>query len=290
MRAGLVAVLFAAGASLGACECGSLVDARNTFCSLRPEVCDGSMGTGGDSGLPGEDASVDAGLALDAASADASPGDAGSFADAASGPDAGSANDGGADSGPFADAGWPSDSGPPDAGPMIDAGPGSVTGTVTNFNTGGAIGGATVALVDDAGTTITATTADSNGNYNLPGIPAGTQTITGDATGYLLRIYSVNIQSGLPTTQDIQLSTSGKLQGNVVDSANSSPIMGAQVQIQGGNLAYNQTVTTDSNGHYTPGYIPIGMYTVTCAAVGFTTQMKNTTINTGATTNLDFSL
>ena len=46
-------------------------------------------------------------------------------------------------------------------------------------------------------------------------VTPGTVTITGTATGYLARSYSIAVTAGATSTQNVQLSTSGKIAGNV---------------------------------------------------------------------------
>src|SRR5256885_14673767 len=67
---------------------------------------------------------------------------------------------------------------------------GSVSGTVTNVQTGSAVSGATVSWSGGS------TTSDAAGNYSLAGIPAGVVTISGDSTGYLARSYTVTVTAG----------------------------------------------------------------------------------------------
>ena len=64
---------------------------------------------------------------------------------------------------------------------------------------------------------------------------------------------------------------------------------GATVTIKGGVVANTKTLTTSSTGSYSSGWIAVGTYSVTVAKSGHTTQTKNTTVNTGATTTLNFT-
>jgi cytoskeletal protein CcmA (bactofilin family) len=160
---------------------------------------------------------------------------------------------------------------------------GTVTGKVTNLQTGGAIAGATVSSSG------VSTTSDSAGNYTLSSLPAGTATVTATSNGYLARSYSTSVAAGGTTTQNVQLSTSGKLIGNVTHAG--AALSGASVRIQGGQIPTDQTDTTDSAGHYDEGWVPIGSYTVTCSKPGFATQtLSNVTVTTGGTTTANCAL
>jgi carboxypeptidase family protein/calcineurin-like phosphoesterase family protein len=162
------------------------------------------------------------------------------------------------------------------------AGGGTISGQVTNVQTGGAISGATVSW--SGGTA----TSDAAGNYTLANVTPGTVTITGTATGYLARNYTVAVTSGQTSTQAVQLSTAGKIVGNVTGGG--SALTGATVSISGGQIATNQSVQTDATGHYDEGWVAIGSYTVTCSASGFVSQTQTVTVATGATTTANCAL
>jgi hypothetical protein len=159
---------------------------------------------------------------------------------------------------------------------------GTVTGVVSNVQTGGPISGATVGWSGGSAT------SDSTGHYTLANVTAGSVAITGSAPGYLARTYTVSVVANSTSTQDVQLSTSGKLVGNV--TGNGSALAGAQVSISGGQIPTNATATTDAAGHYDEGWVPIGTYTVTCSAPGFVTQSQTAMVSTGATTTLNCAL
>jgi hypothetical protein len=160
-----------------------------------------------------------------------------------------------------------------------------LSGRVTNLNTGGAISGATVTI---SGPTSTTATADASGNYVFTGIPAGTYSVAGAASGYQPRTYgSIAVGSGQTTSQNIQLSTTGRATGTVT-AAGGAPISGATVTLQGGNLPTTDSVTSDTAGHYTSNWDPIGTYSVTCSAPGHTPQTTTGVhITTGGLTSVN---
>jgi len=163
-----------------------------------------------------------------------------------------------------------------------------LSGRVTDLNSGGAIGGATVSL---SGPTSASTTADASGNYSFSGIPAGTYTVTGTAGGYLARSYSgVTVTSGQTTTQNLQLTTTGRVTGTVT-GAGGAALSGATVTLQGGNLPTTDTVTTGAAGNYTSNWDPIGTYTLTCSATGYAAQtVPGVAISTGGLTTVNCAL
>ncbi|HEY6908721.1 MAG TPA: carboxypeptidase regulatory-like domain-containing protein [Myxococcales bacterium] len=159
---------------------------------------------------------------------------------------------------------------------------GTIQGVVSNVQTGAAISGATVSW--SGGSAV----SDAAGNYTLANVTAGSVTITGSATGYLARNYTVTVTAGSTTAQNVQLSTSGKIVGNV--TGNGAALSGATVAISGGQIATSQSVQTDATGHYDEGWVPIGSYTVTCSASGFGSQSQTATVATGATTTVNCAL
>ncbi|HEU5271981.1 MAG TPA: carboxypeptidase regulatory-like domain-containing protein [Jatrophihabitans sp.] len=164
----------------------------------------------------------------------------------------------------------------------------ALSGQVTNLNTGGGIGGATVSI---SGPASASTTADASGNYSFSGIPAGTYTVTGTASGYKARSYSgVTVTSGQTTTQNVQLTTTGRVTGTVT-GAGGVALSGATVTLQGGNLPTTDTVTTDASGAYASDWDPIGTYTVTCSAAGYADQtVSGVAITTGGLTTVNCTL
>ena len=165
---------------------------------------------------------------------------------------------------------------------LSQAAAGTVTGTVKNISTGQVIVGATVSY--SGGSAMT----NSSGVYSLSNVPGGTQTITASANGYLSVASTVTVNSGT-NTLNFQLSTAGQIAGKVTDGTGAA-VAGAAVQIVGGGIATNITVTTNATGNYISGWVPIGNYTVTVTATGFTTTSAAATVNTGVTTTLNFTM
>lgn len=160
---------------------------------------------------------------------------------------------------------------------------GTLTGTVTNLQTGGAISGATVSWSGGSAT------ADSSGRYTLSGVSAGTVHVTAQASGYLTRAYDVSVPDGGTATQNIQLSTAGKLVGTVTNGSGTA-LAGASVRAQGGQIATDVTATTSSTGGYDEGWLAIGSYTVTCSASGYASKSYSATVSTGVTTTVNCTL
>jgi hypothetical protein len=160
---------------------------------------------------------------------------------------------------------------------------GTIAGSVTNISTGGGLSGATVSYSGGS------TTTTSSGNYTLSNVAAGTYKVTASRTGFLARSSNVTVSSNATSTANFALATAGKIAG-VVKSTTGAALSGVTVKITGGKVATTVTTTTSSTGNYGTTWIPIGSYTVTISKTGRTTQSKTTTVNTGATTTLNFTM
>ena len=163
------------------------------------------------------------------------------------------------------------------------AGPGTLSGTVADISTNAPLSGASVSF--SGGTT----TTNSSGFYQFTNVATGTYSVTAAHSGYFSSTQSATVSSGTTTTLNFKLATGGKLAGTVTKSGGGA-VAGATVAISGGSVATSVTVTTNSSGAYATNFIPVGTYTVTVSAAGFTTQSKTATVNTGQTTTVNFTL
>lgn len=167
--------------------------------------------------------------------------------------------------------------------PMSTSGPGTISGQVTNVSTGGAIAGTTVSFSGGS------TTADSAGHYSFTGVAAGTYNVSASHSGYFFETKSATVNSGSTSTLNFALATGGKVAGTVTNSSGAA-ISGATVNISGGSIATTVNTTTSSTGTYNSNWIPVGTYTVTVSATGFTKQSQTVNVPTGNTATLNFKL
>lgn len=167
--------------------------------------------------------------------------------------------------------------------PPPPPGTGAIAGKVTNVATGGALSGATVSYSGGS------TTTSSTGTYTLSNVTAGTYKVTASRTGFLARSSNVTVNPNATTTANFAIATAGKIAG-VVKSSTGAVLSGVTVKMVGGKVSTTVTKTTSSTGSYNSSWIPIGSYTVTISKTGHTTQSKTTTVNTGATTTLNFTM
>lgn len=145
----------------------------------------------------------------------------------------------------------------------------SISGQVT-AGTAGGLAGATVAAGFSSATT------DAQGNYTINGVTNGPYSVDAAATNYMMAPVSQNVTlsganiSGINfTASTAQFSISG-----TITTATGQPLAGATVTTyqNGGN--FTQTVTTDSQGHYSLSGLPpySGGYIVTPSYHGYLFQ------------------
>lgn len=159
---------------------------------------------------------------------------------------------------------------------------GTLEGTVTDTDTGGAIEGAEVVLED---TSYSATT-DANGDYLIDDVEVGGYTATASADGYQPASEPVSIAEDATTTQDFALTATptGALEGTVTDTTD--PIEGAEVVLE--DTAYS--ATTDAEGFYRIEDVEVGDYTATASADGYESASAAVSIGEDVTTIQDFAL
>jgi PKD repeat protein len=160
-------------------------------------------------------------------------------------------------------------------------GTGSITGRVTSAIDGHALGGATVSTGSATATT------DSNGNYHFSSLPGATYTLTASDSGWLPAKVTVSLAGGSTLTENFRLSTAGVLEGKVTKSSGAG-IGGVKIIFSGGVFNTTHSVTTDANGNYNAGWIPVGNYKIS-ATVSAVTHTSSASIAAGAVTHVNFT-
>jgi hypothetical protein len=159
---------------------------------------------------------------------------------------------------------------------------GSINGRITSALNGAALSGATVSYSRGS------TTSDANGYYSFKSVPPGTYAVSAQKSGWITAGVTVSVASAA-VTANIRMATGGKITGKVINRSGAA-IAGASVKMTGGLVSTTVTVVADSSGVYTSPWIPIGSYTVQASKSGYTTQSKTTTVGTGATATVNFTL
>jgi hypothetical protein len=93
----------------------------------------------------------------------------------------------------------------------------------------------------------------------------------------------------LLTTPSAHASVFGRVQGIVHDPGH-RPISNAQVTLQAAHSAFAQTATTNHDGEFSFASIPLGDYSITITAAGFTTVQQQIAVASGSSDILHFQL
>ncbi|MFC7370130.1 carboxypeptidase regulatory-like domain-containing protein [Fictibacillus iocasae] len=167
--------------------------------------------------------------------------------------------------------------------------PGSLSGTVTDQETGAPLVGASVRVVDNSGFTIATATTGAGGTYSISSLPPGSYAVTFGQEGYASQTIGAIITSNQTTQVNAQLrKEAGRLQGTVTNTGG-TPLANASIQVfQNNNIV--ATTTTNASGFYQINNLAPGVYIVNASAPTFVTQQLGATINDQLTTVLNFQL
>ena len=142
---------------------------------------------------------------------------------------------------------------------------GDIEATVKD-SSGAVLSGATVKVLSGSSVVATGTT-NSNGVALLGGIAAGTYTLSASLTNYDSNTTSVTVKEDETTSSSIALTSQGRtVQITVNDGTNA--ISGANVSTVVNGTTYSGT--TNSSGVAIISGIPLGTYTFTASAAGYT--------------------
>ncbi len=187
----------------------------------------------------------------------------------------------------------------------------SVSGTVTDAQTGAGVAGATVTLTDPSGAAVGGpVTTGADGSYSFTGIrttQAGqTYTITVSKAGYFTTKQTVTVSLGDAAAQPISLSEQATLYGLVSDgsqNASGQPLPGVTLTVTDAAGTVVATVPTPltttgsaaagpdgSPQNYSAALVP-GTYTITASKGSYDTQTSASfTLTNGAPVRKDFKL
>ncbi len=161
---------------------------------------------------------------------------------------------------------------------------GSISGTVTDENTGLSMQGVRVAAFYEGnlygyGRKFSAIT-DENGDYIIPSVPTGEFFVAANADSYLVEFWQeadslanaakVTVESGVPVQDiDFTLSAGGILGGQVVDSESATPLENAIVRVERVDGKLRKTAKTDADGFWTIKGLPAGSYLAIAVKRGY---------------------
>ncbi len=162
---------------------------------------------------------------------------------------------------------------------------GSITGTVQDSQTAVGIAYALVSLSPAALSTV----ASSNGGFSFASVPAGTYTVTANATGYQTASASITVTADHNANINLHLVStvpSGSVQGVVKNSATGKTVVAATVTFTPGFLA----TVSDSSGYYGFSSVTPGIYTLSVSAAGYQAYSQTITVTSGHTVKANVSL
>jgi Carboxypeptidase regulatory-like domain/Calcineurin-like phosphoesterase len=166
------------------------------------------------------------------------------------------------------------------------AGTATIAGTVKSIVDCRRVGGV---LVSYGGVS---TTSDASGNFTLK-VPVSRKfsraALTAQRAGWGKVQPSVTAQAGATSNVMVFMSTSGRIVGRVTNGSGAG-VAGAIVSLTGGRLATSKTVTADSSGAYSSGWVPVGSYSISVSATGFASNSSSATVSTGLTSTADVML
>lgn len=135
-----------------------------------------------------------------------------------------------------------------------DINKGTVVGKVTDAGTGNGIENVTVTIVEQSAKAVISDETDTDGNYSLPNVAPGTQTITAKKSGYANYSTTVEVTANTTVTQDFSMNAviASTVTGNVRSSADDAPLVGVKVWID------DIQDFSDSTGSYTLNGVSAG--------------------------------
>ena len=123
---------------------------------------------------------------------------------------------------------------------------------------------------------------DTNGNYNLIDLIAGSYVIKAEKEKFSTFTKSVTVEDGKTTNGNISISTLGGISGKVTDG-DSSPLEGVRIT----TAPATTEVLTDVNGNYSLLDLIAGSYTIQAEKTGYVNKTKAVEVIDGQISNGD---
>lgn len=158
---------------------------------------------------------------------------------------------------------------------------GQVTGKVLDATTGMALEQAHIIIGSFSAYT------DSDGLFEIDGIPLGTYTMTITKSGYNNYSGSIDVTSTKPVIEDVEMAPmaeSGTVKGHITDGATEVGLEGVTVSI--GSIE----AASESDGAYQLTGVPAGTPTLSASKTGYQNYSSTVTVTVGQTTFHDFSM
>lgn len=118
----------------------------------------------------------------------------------------------------------------------------------------------------------------------MTNVTPGEHIVTVSETGFATMTGAIVVAGGQTATLNFALSPPGTVTGHVADADTGTPISGAALTYQGGDL------TTGADGSFTIAGIASGSQSITGSATGYDSLTKTTSVPANGTVTLDFAL
>ncbi|MFP3392647.1 carboxypeptidase regulatory-like domain-containing protein [Brevibacillus sp. SIMBA_040] len=166
---------------------------------------------------------------------------------------------------------------------------GTVSGTISDAQTGDDIPGASIKVLTREGLPVAETTTDANGDYSLSLLGPETYVLAVSAEGYAGKTIGFDIAPATITQVNLSLDKlAGGLNGSVTDTSG-NPLIGAAVIVSKGTVPVAQAIT-DSAGTFSFPHLAPGSYRVAASAPNYSTSVLGTIIMPQQISLLNFTL
>jgi len=170
--------------------------------------------------------------------------------------------------------------------------PASLSGIVTDAQTGSSIAGALV-QVFVVGTTISVKTTltDATGQYRISSLPAGTYNILLSAKGFINQTVSITLISNEIKILDITLNPKfAAIIGVVLDAKTGIRLANILIEVFNDQRVLVASILTDVNGQYKIFDLPEGKFTIKASSKDYFPESKIITLTPEETEVVNFTL
>lgn len=172
---------------------------------------------------------------------------------------------------------------------VLQPSPGTLTGTLTDAQTGNPLIGASVNVVNQANVTIATAITNAQGQYTIANLAPGTYTVTFGQQGYASQTVGTVIKANTTTTLSTALNQNVGVIAGTVTNNQGTPLIGTVINVfLNNNLV--ASVNTNETGTYTIPNLAPGNYTVNALAQNFQSQVKGAQVSAFQTTTVNFAL
>ncbi|MCH9617264.1 MAG: hypothetical protein SP4CHLAM5_07880 [Chlamydiia bacterium] len=171
----------------------------------------------------------------------------------------------------------------------LTSGGGTITGKVTDADTGAVISDASIQLQLD-NVTVQSIQTDQNGEYTLSHLAIEQYVLIASAEDYQLSFVKVVVPDATPITENFALNNDpGTVSGTVTVAGSGLPLSGATLQIKQGNITLGSDLT-DNNGVYNFTGLAPGAYTIFALDHSYQTAHLDVEVEELKSTTANFSL